>query len=168
VQMSLRMLAAVCLLGVIVVRPGVGDNAPAPPFVTVSGEVANPLKLTADALAKLPRQSVKARDHGGVEAEYEGVPLAEILKQAGAKLGQDNRGPALASYLVVEAPDNYKAIFAIPEFDPAFNDRMIILADHRDGKPLDARHGPFQVIVPGEKKQARWVRMVVTLRIAKA
>jgi len=93
VRMSLRMLAAVCLLGVVVVRPGVGDDAPAPPFVTVSGEVANPMKLTAEALAKLPRQLVKARDHGGAEAEYEGVPLAEILKQAGAKLGQDNRGP---------------------------------------------------------------------------
>jgi DMSO/TMAO reductase YedYZ molybdopterin-dependent catalytic subunit len=162
------MLAAVCLLGVIVVRPGVGDDAPAQSFVTVSGEVSNPMKLTPEALARLPRQSVKARDHGGVEAEYEGVPLAEILKQAGAKLGQDNRGPALASYLMVEASDNYKAVFAIPEFDPSFNDRMIILADHRDGKPLDAKHGPFQVIVPGEKKQARWVRMVVTLRVAKS
>ena len=129
---GLRVLAAVCLLGVVIVRPGVGDDSPAQAFVTVSGEVSNPMKLTAEALAKLPRQTVKAKDHSGVEAEYEGVPLAEILKQAGAKLGQDNRGPALASYLVVEASDNYKAVFAIPEFDPGFNDRMIILADRRD------------------------------------
>jgi DMSO/TMAO reductase YedYZ molybdopterin-dependent catalytic subunit len=170
VRLIPRVLTVVALLGVLSPRPIAGGE-PADEtmtIVTVSGEIAKPMKLTAKDWAKLPRQSVKARDHSGVEAEYEGVPLVEVLKEAGVKFGQDLRGPALASYLVVEATDGYKAVFALPELDPAFNDRMILLADRRDGKPLDAKHGPVQVIVPGEKKQARWVRMVVTLRIAKA
>ena len=29
---------------------------------------------------------------------------------------------------------------------------MILLADRRDKKPLDERHGPLQIIVPGEKR----------------
>ncbi len=37
----------------------------------------------------------------------------------------------------------------------------------RDGKPLGAREGPYQIVVPGEKKHARWVRQVVGLRIGK-
>jgi DMSO/TMAO reductase YedYZ molybdopterin-dependent catalytic subunit len=136
--------------------------------LTVGGEVPKPLKLSSDAVAKLPRQTVKAKDHNGVEAEFEGVALVDVLKEAGVKFGQDLRGPALATYLVVEASDGYRAVFALPELDPAFSDRVIILADRRDGKPLDGTHGPYQVIVPGEKRQARWVRMVVTLRVAKA
>ena len=137
-------------------------------ILAVTGEMGNPLKLTAADLAKMPRAKVKARDHGGVEAEFEGVPLVEVLKAAGVKLGADLRGPALANYLVVEASDGYRAVFALPELDPAFNDRVILLADRRDGKPLASPQGPLRIVVPGEKKQARWVRMVVALRIAKA
>jgi len=33
----------------------------------------------------------------------------------------------LANYLLAEAADGYRAAFAFPEFDPAFNDRVIIL-----------------------------------------
>ncbi len=41
------------------------------------------------------------------------------------------------------------------EVDPAFNDRVIILADTRNRKPLDAKSGPLQIIVAGEKMHAR-------------
>ena len=50
---------------------------------------------------------------------------------------------------------------------PGFTDRVILLADRRDGKPLSAREGPFQVIVPGEKKHARWVRQVIRLKVGR-
>lgn len=74
----------------------------------------------------------------------------------------------MALYLVVEASDGYRAVFAMPELDPAFSDRVILLADRRDGRPLPDQAGPLQVIVPGEKKHARWVRQVIRLRIGRA
>jgi hypothetical protein len=37
----------------------------------------------------------------------------------------------LQEFLVVEAADGYKAVFALPEIDPAFTDRVIIPADRR-------------------------------------
>jgi hypothetical protein len=55
-----------------------------------------------------------------------------------------------------------------PELAPSFTDRTILLADRRDGKPLSDREGPLQVIVPGEKKHARWVRQVVRLVVGRA
>ena len=95
--------------------------------------------------------------------------MVDVLKAAGVKFGQDLRGKGrLANYLVVKAADGYRAVFALPELDPAFSDRVILLADHRDTKPLDAQHGRVQIIVPGEKKHARWVRQVITLRIGHA
>jgi hypothetical protein len=81
------------------------------------------------------------------------------------KFGERMRGKALANYLVVEASDGYRAVFALPELDPGFTDRIILLADQKDKKPLDEKHGPLQVIVPGEKKHARWVRQVIALKV---
>jgi len=137
-------------------------------LLTISGEVERPLKLTAEALGKITRQTVHAKDHDGKEADFEGFSLHDVLKSAGVKFGQDLRGKALETYLVVEAKDQYRAVFALPELDPAFSDRVILLADRRDKKPLDEKHGPFQIIVPGEKRHARWVRQVVTLKIGRA
>ena len=73
----------------------------------------------------------------------------------------------MALYVVVEAADGYRAVFALAELDPAFTDRVILLADRRDGKPLSTREGPFQIIVPGEKKHARWVRQVIRLKVGR-
>lgn len=137
-------------------------------MLTVDGEVAHALKLTAADLAKLPRKRVEGTEHGGTKAVFEGPALVDVLKEAGVKFGEDLRGPNLALYLVVEAADGYRAVFALPELDPAFNDRQVILADRREGAALDAKHGPLQVVIPGEKRQARWVRQVVALRVKRA
>jgi len=148
-------------------QPAAKDSA-ADVVLTVKGEVERPLKLTPIEFRKLPRQTVRAKDHDGNEAEYEGVAVVDLLKSAGVKFGQDLRGPALATYLVVEAADGYRAVFALPELDPAFTDRVVLIADRREKKPLDDKHGPLQIIVPGEKRHARWVRQVVALKLGKA
>jgi DMSO/TMAO reductase YedYZ molybdopterin-dependent catalytic subunit len=145
------------------------DPAPTSRLVLrVRGDVPRPLELTAPEFGRLPRHTVRAKDHDGKEADFEGVPLVEVLKTSGVKFGQDLRGPALATYLVVEAADGYRAVFALAELDPAFTDRVILLADRRDGKPLGQSEGPLRVIVPGEKRHARWVRQVIGLKVARA
>ena len=148
-------------------QPGAKTAAPRA-FLSVKGEAEQPLELTAEAFAKLPHQSVHAKDHQGQEADYDGVALVDVLKAAGVKFGEGMRGKALANYLVVEASDGYRAVYALPELDPGFTDRVILLADQKDKKPLDEKHGPLQVIVPGEKKHARWVRQVIALKIGRA
>ena len=65
----------------------------------------------------------------------------------------------------LEPHTGYKAVFALPEIDPAFTDRVIILADRRDRMRLTDKEGPWQIVVPGEKRQARWVRQVVALTV---
>ena len=147
--------------------PGAAGAQTGPVVVKVEGEVATPLGLTATELAQLPRQSVTAKAHDGKESRYEGVALIEILKKAGLPTGTDLRGKAVALYMVVEAADGYRAVFALPELDSTFTDRVILLADRRDGQVLSSREGPLQIVVPGEKKHARWVRQVIALRIGR-
>ena len=71
----------------------------------------------------------------------------------------------MAVGVVARAPDGYHVLYALTEFDPAFTDRVIILADHRDGKPLDAHEGPLRIVVPGDKRGARWIRGVTSLEV---
>src|SRR6266851_4524721 len=124
----------------------------------ITGEVGHPLVLHATDLLKLSRQTVNVSDEKGAQARYEGVPVAELLRRAGVPLGKQLRGSRLTLYMVVAASDGYRAVFALPEFDPDFTDRVILLADRRDGRALSASEGPFRIIVPGEKRHARWVR----------
>jgi DMSO/TMAO reductase YedYZ molybdopterin-dependent catalytic subunit len=138
-----------------------------PALLQVIGEVSHPLALSAADLAKFKHQSVRAKRHDGVESQFEGVPLVDILAKAGVPVGSDLRGPAMALYLIVEASDGYRASFALAELDLAFTDRVILLADSRDGQPLSARDGPLQIVVPGEKKHARWVRQVIKLKVGR-
>jgi DMSO/TMAO reductase YedYZ molybdopterin-dependent catalytic subunit len=131
--------------------------------LSVSGEVEKTLQLTLSDLSKMPRRSVKAKNHDGKDVTYEGVELREVLSRAGVKFGEQMRGKAVANYVLIQAADKYEAVFALPELDPAFTDRLILLADSADGKPLADSNGPLQIIVPDEKRHARWVRQVMAI-----
>src|SRR5215471_9410139 len=137
-------------------------------LLAISGEVAQPVKLTAADLAKLPHRTINAKDHNGKDTTFEGVELSEILKLAGVKSGEALRGKELALFLVADAADGYRAVFALPELDHAFTDRVVIIADKRDGKPLPEKEGPLRLVVPDEKREARWVRQVTSLTIKRA
>jgi hypothetical protein len=130
--------------------------------------VERELKLGPADLSKLQRRSVRAKDHSGTESTFEGVALVDVLQLAGVKFGDGLRGKSLALYLVVEAADGYRAVFALPEIDPAYNDRVVLLADRRDGAKFSDADGPLRIILQGEKRQARWVRQVTALIIKRA
>ena len=93
-------------------------TSPEPPILTISGEVSRPSKLTASDFAKLPRQTITAKDHNGQPATFEGVALSEILQRAGVEFGEQLRGKNLALFAVVDAADGYRVVFALPELDP--------------------------------------------------
>jgi DMSO/TMAO reductase YedYZ molybdopterin-dependent catalytic subunit len=75
------------------------------------------------------------------------------------------RGKRLASCLLVEAADGYRAVIALPELDPDFTDKKVVLAYLQDGKPLDDKAGPYRIVIPEGKRMARWVRQVTKLKI---
>ena len=136
----------------------------AQPSLQVTGAVQQPLTLTADDLAKMPRASVKTMNNG-METVYEGVWLHEVLKRAGVPQGPALRGKALAGYVLAEAQDGYQVVFSLGELDPAFIDNEILLADTANGKPLFGAQGRFRLVVPKDKPGARSVRMLTKLEV---
>lgn len=127
------------------------------------------LSLTAKDFSKFTRREIKAKmPHDEKEAVYSGFNLSDVLLDAGAKIGKgEMRGKELAAYLQVEAADGYKVTFAIAEIAPEFTDKVVLLADTIDGKPLGENNGAWQLIVPDEKKHGRWVRQIVSVKVKK-
>ena len=132
--------------------------------IAVQNELGAPVKVTAAEIAALPHQETALDDHGKV-VRFKGVPLRLVLEKGGVTFGDSLRGKRLSSCLLVEAADGYRVVIALPELDPGFTDRVILLADQADGHPLDSKEGPFRIVVPGEKRMARWVRQVTALRV---
>jgi hypothetical protein len=112
----------------------------------------------------LPRVKVTTGASGS-STVFEGVPLKDLLEKAGVGFAEPMKGKRLASCLLVEAADGYRVVMALPEIDPAFTDKQVVLVFLKDGKPLDAKEGPYRIVIPDEKRMARWVRQVTTLKI---
>jgi DMSO/TMAO reductase YedYZ molybdopterin-dependent catalytic subunit len=133
--------------------------------IKVVGEVVTPLTLTASDLSAMPRTTANAKDRQGVIHTFSGVALSEIFNKAGVTTGRQLRGENLAKYLLVSCADGYQVVFSLAELDSSFTDRVVILADQMEGKPLPAGVGPFRIVVPGEKKPARNCFQVTSLAI---
>ena len=112
----------------------------------------------------LPHTKVTASEHS-TPVQFEGVSLKSVLEKAGVSFGESIKGKRLAECLVVEAADGYRVVIALPELDPAFTDRQTLLVFLRDGKPLGEKEGPYRVVIPDEKRMARWVKQVTTFKI---
>jgi len=133
--------------------------------LTVQTDPAKQVVLSRADLEALPHIKVTATDHSSRSANFEGVTLKSVLEKAGVTFGESMKGKRLTNCLLVEAADGYQAVIALPELDPAFTDKQTVLAFLRDGKPLGEKEGPYRIVIPDEKRMARWVRQVTTLKI---
>jgi hypothetical protein len=132
--------------------------------LTVQTDTGKPTVLSRADIEALPRIKVTT-SAPGTSTTFDGVALEAVLKKAGVGFGEALKGKRMASYLLVEAADGYRVVIALPELDPAFTDKQVVLAFLKDGKPLDEKEGPYRIVMPDEKRMARWVRQVTTLRI---
>jgi hypothetical protein len=142
-----------------------GEDKKKASSLTIVNEKGKTTAFTTEALAKLPRERMTVTDRSGRTAMYEGVALAALLRAAEVTLGKDLKGPLLANCLVVEAADKYKVLFSLPEIDPDLTDRVVLLADRKDGKALDSKEGEYRLIVPHDKRPSRWVRQVTRISV---
>jgi len=120
--------------------------------------------LGREEIEALPHMKVTASEHSS-PVLFEGVSLKSVLKKAGVTFGESMKGKRLADCVVVEAADGYRVVIALPELDPAFTDKQTLLVFLRDGKRLGEKEGPYRIVIPDEKRMARWVRQVTTLKI---
>ena len=127
------------------------------------------LKLKVADLKVMQRTTVTVHnEHSKADETYAGVRLADLLGKLGAPLGHDLRGVALSGYIVATGSDGYVAVIALAEADPTFHSGEIVVADTMNGQPLDAKSGPFKMVVTEDKRPARWVRNLISIELKSA
>lgn len=190
---NLRLLAIVALAGVM----SVSASAQQAPTATVTpsgpilstehaalatvlpGEPVGSLRIsigtdhakTIDlaALKAMPQKIVTFHNvHTSADETYSGVPLIDLLASLGVPRGKDLHGKGLSEYIMATGSDGYKAVLALAEVDPAFHPGDVIVADSMDGKPLDAKNGPFKLVVTEDKRPARSVHNLVSIEVKTA
>jgi hypothetical protein len=127
------------------------------------------ITVTAADLKAMPRHPVViVNAHTKADEKYEGVLLSDVLAKINAPMGEKLRGPLLLTYVKAGASDNYHVLLALADVDPEMRPNEIIVADTMNGAALDAKQGPLKLIVPGDKRPARSVRMLTTILLHQA
>lgn len=110
--------------------------------------------ISAADLKALPDHTVTIHNpHSNADETCSGVPVIELLAKQGVPHGHDLHGKALAQYIVATGSDGYKAVIALAEADPEFHPGEVLVADAMDSKPLDAKTGPFRLVVTEDKRR---------------
>jgi hypothetical protein len=137
-----------------------------PVMIEIAGDIPQPRTYHQDEWKALRHVSISATNaHDKKTATYAGVAFQDLLKNAGMPSGDNLRGKALAYCIVVTANDGYQVTFSIAELDESLGNLQVLVSDNEDGKPLGQNIGPLRLVVPADKRPARWVRMVKTIRV---
>lgn len=164
-ELTIVASIAVCIAATFSGPRMLAAEPEAQPVLTVVNVKGESFKFSLEDLRKLPRKQIKATDHSKEEHVFDGVAMSEVLKAAHVPLGKDLRGPLLTNYVLVEAKDKYRAVFALPECDPESTDNVVLVADTQDGKPIPDTHAPLRIVLAHEKRHSRWVRQVIKISV---
>ena len=146
----------------LVLTPGLRA---AEPMLKVVG-LEKTVTFTAEEFAALPHTVLMVLEpHEKKERLYSGVVVHDLLAKGGVQSGESFRGPAQHLGVLVRSKDNYTVLFSLAEFDENFSTRTLFLADREGGQPTPANAEPLRLVVPGDKRAARWARMVASIEI---
>lgn len=115
--------------------------------------------LTAAEFRALPHHQLRvAAENSSDSTTVSGVAMWDLLQRAGVPSPQASGRQRAATYVRLVGADGQTALFALVELDPGFSRKIVLVADQRDGRPLDTTEGPWRVIAPDDIRHARWVR----------
>jgi hypothetical protein len=159
--MTKPFLFPTLLIALVFISPGLQCQQ-----LTIQTDSGKQVVLNRADIEGLPHIKAAVAEHSGGPVTFEGVTVKSVLDKAGITFGESLKGKRLSSCLLVEAADGYRIVIALPELDPAFTDKQTLLVFLRDGHALGEKEGPYRIVIPDEKRMARWVRQVTKFRIA--
>jgi Oxidoreductase molybdopterin binding domain len=163
-NLSLALMLQISLGAEVGNSPPANAILPVSVALTVIDEAGVDHPLTASDIAQLPQQTVKVTSHDK-EAEFSGPSLVDVLKSCGVEFGEKLKGRRAPTVAVLDAADGYRVVISLLEIDPATTDSVAILADRRDGQPLGEKEAPYRLVIPGDKREIRWIRNLRSIHI---
>ena len=102
--------------------------------------------------------------------EWESTPLTREGEPREAKAGvpptEASGRQRAVMYVKLTGADGQNAVVALVEIDPGFSRRVFLVADRRNGQPLNAVEGPWRAIIPDDQRHARWIRGLVAVTVS--
>ncbi len=134
-------------------------KAEAPAFTISAG---NGRAVTVSGLDGYSRTGHFARQQGDGKGyhglrEFEGAPLADILRKA-------RIAPGFDSVLIATSPEGYRSLISAGELLNTPAGRAIMVADTMDGKAID-KMGKFNLVFPQELSADRWIKSLSKIEI---
>jgi hypothetical protein len=131
--------------------------------VLVKGPEGRSETVTATDMRTMHRASVTTPY--GAKATFTGVVIGELLAEVGAPSDVRLHGSPVNQIIIVTGEDGFTTVLSLAETEKSFRDQPVILADQKNGQPLDAKEGPFRLVIGGELKPARSVWDVIEIEL---
>ena len=160
------ILATLILIASVQTAPSIGARAEGVSGFTIGGQVQRPQHVTTDDLEKFDKTEVSVSymtGHGHEAGSYSGILLWTLLSKAELKNGPE-KGALLRHIILVTGRDGYAVAISSGELAPEFENKSVIIATQKDGKPLSQEDG-VRLIIPGDKHGGRAVRDVVRIDV---
>ncbi|HZU06143.1 MAG TPA: molybdopterin-dependent oxidoreductase [Chloroflexota bacterium] len=96
---------------------------------------------------------------------FTGVPLWELLREAGVQVAPSRHNDRLRKYLVATGSDGYEVVVSLAELDPEFGAAVALVAYQRDGELLGPTEGMARLVIASDKRGGRLVSNLVRLEV---
>jgi len=148
-------------LGLLLLGTSALGDTPANVF-QIGGAVRAPRTWSAAQIEQQRAGDVRALVYTvkGHRHTARAIPLWTLLQAAGPRVNPQIKHHLLQFLVAVRGQDGYTADFTLGELSPDFGGRAVWVALDEDGRRLTGDGGPAQLLVPEDKKPARWVHAV--------
>ena len=137
-------------------------------MISVTGLVARPLTITLKDLERLPHTSLTVRvvDPDGRHRVhfFTGVALRDLLALAKPQTagGVDN---STRGFVTVSGVNGDSAIVSLPEIEPNFNGKQVLVAYLIDARLLQSQ-GMAELVVPEDATRGRFITGITRILLS--
>ncbi|MBA3872096.1 MAG: molybdopterin-dependent oxidoreductase [Anaerolineae bacterium] len=135
-------------------------------MLRIEGAVAQPITLTLDDLRDHYQpfnvDISYANDARIVNASFTGARLWDILE--GVDVAINTEKPDRMR-VMVRSVDGFRCVVKWNEFDPSGDNKLILVAYIQDGQPIQSRHGPLRLVVPGDAQGLRYIGNLTSITV---
>ena len=135
-------------------------------MLRIEGAVAQPITLTIDDLRDRYQpynvDTTYANDDRTAKASFTGARLWDILQGTNVTLNTEQ--PELMR-VMARSVDGFRCIVKWHEFDPTADNKLILVAYEQDQQPIQGKHGPLRLVVPGDPQGLRYIGNLASITV---
>src|SRR5262249_44014026 len=130
---------------------------PPPASFRMTGAIEKEGDWSAARLAVSFPESFRERSltYRGKALKARGVPLLDLIKEAGPRVDPARKNHLLAFAALVKGIDGYAVAFSLGELLPENGNRQVYVVTEVDGAPLPEKEAPARLLALDEEKPSR-------------